>query len=406
MLCKRDAYQRSLEAIQEAPLAADDFNSQAQLLCQACLDEIGADGCTIYLQPGHEETGFRRAAQAGTTAEETGPGTVKDLIKQAWDSGEQVESRAGDRCIVSVPVWFGHSGGGVAVAIWNKRGQIGDSERGLMKSLAAVASLLAPRFSREEEFDRVKMEIQNLRGEIAQESHLAGVGRLASGVAHELSQPLNAVLAMVSSLLRTCEDETASRRLQIIADAVQKCKTIIEKLLVYTRTSVAKENNMSFSRFVRASTDLSRVLAETLEFMRDSFNENSIAITVKYAQLPQVRANSTQWSQAFTALLAFLCECLKVGKTVTPYIKVATAFSDGGIQVKFNSNCLLFDESEAQRIFEPFFANSHSHLESCMSLGMVREVVYKHNGTVEAEFDPSSGLGLLIKVPVDDAENQ
>ena len=144
-------------------------------------------------------------------------------------------------------------------------------------------------------------------------------------------------------------------------------------------------------------------LLETIGF---DASENSIAITVKYAQLPQVRANSTQWSQAFTALLAFLCECLKVGKTVTPYIKVATAFSDGGIQVKFNSNCLLFDESEAQRIFEPFFANSHSHLESCMSLGMVREVVYKHNGTVEAEFDPSSGLGLLIKVPVDDAENQ
>lgn len=402
LLRKRDAYQRSLLALQEAPLITDDFASQAQLLCQACLDEIEANGCTLYLQPGHEETGFRLAAKAGSTAEETGPGMVKDLLKQAWDSGEMAESRASGRWMVAVPVWHGHSGGGVMIAVWDSINKPGETERSLMKAAASVASLMAPRFVREEALTKAHEEIQVLKGEIAQESHLAGVGRLAAGVAHELSQPLSAVLTMVSSLSRTSQDPVNSRRLHIIQDAVQKCKGIIEKLLVYSRTSIENENKVSFSQFVRASTDINQVVADSLELLRDDFSENKILAQVQYAELPQVRANSTQWSQAFANILAFLRDLIKIEQTPNPFVKVSTAYKDHQVQVEFVTNSTLISKEELPRLFEPFFANSHPGLGSCFGLGLVREVVRKHNGTIEAKAAPAVGMVILITVPVEE----
>ncbi|MGM9998452.1 MAG: sensor histidine kinase [Candidatus Bruticola sp.] len=404
LLCKRDAYQRSLLALQEAPLATDDFASQAQLLCQACLDEIGADGCTLYLQPGHEETGFRLAAKAGTPAEDTGPGMVKDLLKQAWETGETAESRASGRWMMAVPVWHGHSGGGVIIAAWESAQKPGELERSLLKAAASAASLMAPRFVREEALNKAHEEIQVLKGEVAQESHLAGVGRLAAGVAHELSQPLSAVLTMVGSLSRTAGDPVNARRLHIIQDAVQKCKGIIEKLLVYSRTSLENENKVSFSQFVRASTDINQVVADSLELLRDDFAENKIAARVKYAELPQVRANSTQWSQAFANILVFLRDLIKVENTVNPLVRVHTNYLNGEVQIEFSSNSTLISKEELPRLFEPFFANSHPGLSSCFGLGLVREVVRKHNGTIEAKSSADVGIIIVIRVPVEETE--
>ena len=311
----------------------DDFASQSQLLCQACLEELGADGCTLYLH-----------------------GMVKDLLKQAWESGELVQSSGGGRWIAAMPVWHGHTGGGALIVAWDRTTEPELAERELLRAAANVASLMAPRFVREGALSRAHEEIQALKGEVAQESHLAGVGRLAAGVAHELSQPLTAVLTMVGSLSRAVQDPVSVRRLHIIQDAVQKCKGIIEKLLVYSRTSMEKENEITFSRFVRASTDINQVVANSVELLRDELAEAKISAQVKYSDLPQVRANSTQWTQALTNILSFLRDCHKVGKTAGPVIKISTSYDKKEIGLSFDTNCTLLSKEEMAKIMRLYGA--------------------------------------------------
>lgn len=403
LLAARDAYQRSLLAIQEAPLVTDDFDSQSQLLCQACIDETAASGCALYLQPGYEETGFRRAAQAGISAEETGTGAVKDLLTNAWQSGEVSELSLGGRYLAAVPVWHGHNGGGALIASFIGK-KPGETEISLLKSAASVASIMAPRFMRESALDKAHEEIQLLKGEVAQESYLAGVGRLAAGVAHELSQPLTAVLTMVGSLSRSSQDPVSSRRLRIIQEAVQKCKSIIEKLVVYSKNTLEKENDITFSRFVRAYTDMNQVVADSLELLRDNFADNKITPMVKYGELPKLRANSTQWSQALANILAFLRDCLLRGKSPNPAIQVATSFQNGRIRVSLAVNSFYISENELSKIFDPFFINAHPDMKSCIGLTLVREVVNKHNGAIEAKVDSNRGMIIVISIPVEEAE--
>ncbi|MBQ7528713.1 HAMP domain-containing histidine kinase [bacterium] len=409
-LRKRDAYQHSLLAIQEAPLVTDDFESQADLLCQACIEETSASGCVIFLHHGAEEGELKLASAAGLGIGSTDVGgtelaqVVKDLAYQCWSTGEMIKHSVKGFHFLFLPIWHGHGDGGVMYFNWDK-GLSGPDllEISLLRSASSVAALLAPRFGREGSLEKAHEEIQMLRGEIAQESHLAGVGRLAAGVVHELSQPLTAVLTVVGSLSRTLVDPTSARRLAIIQDAVQKCKNIVEKLLVYSKASMEQERNVSFSRFVRAYTDMNQVVMQSLELSRELLNSDNIETKLNCVNLPPVRANSTQWSQAIANLLNFFRDCLIVGKIANPHIYIETLTVDKFIKIKFTTNSTLISKEELPRLFEPFFGNAYPDLVSCPGLALVREVVHKHDGCVEARAS-EEGMTVVISLPVGETE--
>lgn len=396
LLKRRDAYQRSLRIIEEAPLETDEFAGQAQLLCQACLNQTGASGCTLYLQPGREESGFRRAAQAGTAAEETGPGVVRDLLTQAWDTGQRAKSQSNGRWFLAFPVWPGHTGGGALIAAWDTKKEPGDAECSLMENGALVASLIAPRFAREGALSAAHDKIQQLQVEVAEESHLAGVGRLASGVAHELSTPLTAVLTMVGSLARTIQDPIGARRLRIIQDAVEKCRGIIEKLLLYSQEAPA-EDQVTFSRFVRASTNINKVIENVVELVRESYMESKIAIETDLKPIPEISANSSQWSSALQNLLEDCRLSLSEDSVQSPKVRIAVREENQAIRIEISDNRPEIAEEDLAHIFEPFSSGT-----SGADLSLAQAVVQKHQGTISVSSD-AARTAFVIEIPVEEA---
>lgn len=399
-LRRREAYHQSILAITRAPLETDDFAGQAQTLCEACTQETAASGCSLYLQPGEEESGFRRAAQAGRPAEETGPGVVRDLLSQAWDTGRSVESHYGGRWLVAFPVWPGHVGGGALLVTWETDRSPGRVERGLLEFGATVASLLAPRFVREGALARAHEEIQALQVEVAEEAHLAGVGRLAAGVAHELNTPLGAVLTMVGSLSRTTTEPSAARRLQIMRDAVEKCKAIIEKLLVYSRGPIETERGLTFSRFVRSSTDLNRIIESCVELMRENLSEKGIQVQMSLGEIPEFRANSTQWSHVFNNLLVNARDAMLSAGTTDPKITIRTRNDRERIQIEFGDNGPGIAPEVQHHIFEPFFTTKDIGHGTGLGLAIVKEVVRKHQGVIQVKSEGGTGTTFVIQVPL------
>lgn len=399
-LRRREAYHQSVMHILRSPLEAEDFASQAQALCEVCTTETAATGCSLYLQPGEEESGFRRAAQAGRPAEETGPGVVKDLLTQAWDTGRSVESHYGGRWLVAFPVWPGHVGGGALLVTWETDRSPGRVERGLLETGATTASLLAPRFAREVSLARAQEEIDSLQIEVAAEAHLAGVGRLAAGVAHELNTPLGAVLTMVGSLSRTITDPSSARRLQIMREAVEKCKAIIEKLLVYSRGPIETERGLTFSRYVRSSTDLNRIIEASVELMRDNLAEKGIGVELDLRELPEFRANSTQWSHVFNNLFVNARDAMLSAGTVNPKITVRTRNANERIQIEFTDNGPGIPADVQLHIFEPFFTTKDIGHGTGLGLAIVREVVKKHHGAIQVKSEPGQGTTFVIQVPL------
>ena len=246
-----------------------------------------------------------------------------------------------------------------------------------------------------------KAEIQEIQQEMGEEHHLASVGRLAAGVAHELNTPLGAVLTMVGSLLRKEEDANKQKRLSIVKDAVEKCKDIINKLLVYSRSPVQTEQGLTFSRFVRSDTNLNSIISGIGEMMSEELKSADIELKLNLGELPPLRANGSQWSHVFTNLIANARDALKENKVSNPKITVTSSMKNDKLTVTVADNGPGVPEAHRAKIFEPFFTTKEVGRGTGLGLAICREIVRKHKGDMfikEAE-----GGGALFEITLDPA---
>jgi signal transduction histidine kinase len=399
-LRRRDSMVESLDRLHQAVSQQADFQSQTRALCETCIEACKAVGATLYFRVTKGESGFRRAAEVGRSAEETGPGLVRDLLQQAWESGQTAESQYAGRWILAMPIGPGRQGQGVLLAVWEGSARPDLHQRRLLDSVTTLAGLVAPRFQEEGALAKAHQAIESLQAEMAEEHHLASVGRLAAGVAHELNTPLGAVLAMVSSLQRHETDDNKGKRLKIVREAVEKCKGIIEKLLVYSREPVETEQGLTFSRFVRVDADLNDVIRSTVDLMQETLGQDGVKVTLDLQDLPAVRINSTQWGHLFNNLLINARDALKSAGTPLPEVEIRTRNEGASLKVEVSDNGPGIPEEHRKKVFQPFFTTKEIGRGTGLGLAIASEVVRKHQGAIAVGSGPKGGAQFTITLPV------
>lgn len=399
-LRRRDQLVQNLDSLYQTVMAQSDFQGQTRALCHACVEGAQSVGATLYFRVSKGETGFRRAAEVGRSAEETGPGLVRDLLQQAWESGQAAESQYAGRWILATPIGPGRSGAGVLMAVWEGSKRPDLQQRRLLDSVTTLAALIAPRFQEEGALAKAHQALESLQAEMAEEHHLASVGRLAAGVAHELNTPLGAVLAMVSSLQRHETDENRAKRLRIVREAVEKCKSIIEKLLVYSREPMETEQGLTFSRFVRVDADLNDVIKSTVDLMNETLGQDGVSVSLDLEDLPHVRINSTQWGHLFNNLLINARDALKSAEIPNPEVEIRTRNEGGNLKVEVSDNGTGIPEENRKKVFQPFFTTKDIGRGTGLGLAIASEVVRKHQGTITVGSGPKGGAQFTIVLPV------
>lgn len=370
---------------------------RSEALCKACRERTGAGGIAFYAS---HETGLKKLLQSGESAEVTGPGVVRDLLLQAINTGKPSEAVQGGRFLMSLPV--SSANGAALMLFWEDEVRPTEQEKSLLEVTTRLLSLLLPALNSASEVaelkevaaqlrSEVKHERQELEKEMDEEHHLASVGRLAAGVAHELNTPLGAVLTMVSSLLRKEEDANKKKRLTIVNDAVIKCKDIINKLMVYSRSPVQTEQGLTFSRFVRAETDLNSIINGIAEMMAEDLKKDNIELKLNLGKLPPLRANGSQWSHVITNLLANARDVVKEHEVSSPKISVSTSDQKGKILVKVADNGPGVPKEHKAKIFEPFFTTKDVGQGTGLGLAICREIVRKHQGDIQIKDAPGGG---------------
>ncbi len=405
-LKSRDRYVTEVLALLDTAKDGDStVEARAEALCQECREKVGAGGVALYT---NSENAMKKMLQAGESAEVTGPGVVRDLLMQAINSSTSAEAVQGGRFLLSLPV--SSPGGAALLLFWEDEQRPDEIQRSLLDVTVRLLSFLLPGLSNQAEIaklaDQVRelkanqqTEMRDLAAELGEEHHLASVGRLAAGVAHELNTPLGAVLTMVSSLLRKEEDANKSKRLTIVKEAVEKCKDIINKLLVYSRSPVQTEKGLTFSRFVRADTDLNAVISGIGEMMSEELAKDGIELVMNLEELPPFRANGSQWSHVFTNLIANARDVLKESKSPHPCITVTSGLRNGKVLATVADNGPGVPESHRAKIFEPFFTTKEVGRGTGLGLAICREIIRKHKGDIVIKDAP--GGGALFEITID-----
>jgi C4-dicarboxylate-specific signal transduction histidine kinase len=241
---------------------------------------------------------------------------------------------------------------------------------------------------------RSAAETRRALGELAHRDRVAAVGELASSLAHELNQPLAAILANAQAARRwlaTGAPSLAEVR-EVLDDIIaddQRAAEVIRRMRDLLRKGEPR----------RDVVDVNEVVRETTRLVRNDAMLRAASITVETApELPTIRGDAVQLQQV---LLNLLVNGLHAVTNVPQHrrrLLVRTANTDGRVDVAVQDAGPGIPASAIARIFEPFFTTRGEGLG--IGLAVSRSIIEAHGGRIWAENDPDGGAVFKFSLPV------
>jgi PAS domain S-box-containing protein len=303
----------------------------------------------------------------------------------------EIEQAAGVevRSVLSVPLQRQQKVLGVLQLLDAEPGRFTPSDRMLVESLApAVAIALENAHLYEDLHIRVE-ELQHTQMRLIESSKMAAVGELAAGVAHELNNPLTAVLGFSDLLLEQSPADDPNRpRLEAIARQARRMRDIVQNLLSFSRQT----------DFHLEPVDLNQVLHEALGLIRLRLKLGGIAIKERYApDLPPILVDPGRMKQVFLNLVTNALQAMPLGGTLT----ISSELAGQEIVVSITDTGEGISPEHLPRIFEPFFTTKSVGNGSGLGLPVSLGIVQEHGGCIQVESTEGQGSLFTVHLPVD-----
>ncbi len=234
--------------------------------------------------------------------------------------------------------------------------------------------------------------VKKLSEEVRMSQHLAALGELAAGIAHEVRNPLNAIQGFAQLIREGVEDAQMREYLQIIEEEVSKLDAMVEDLLEYGRQR----------EFTISPLDVSAVVAQAVELFRKEFEEKGVGLEVKLPLSPPlVLGNAGRLERVFSNVIlnALQATSSAGGLTITAEERadaLAVIFSDTGCGM---------DERTLAQIFQPFYTTKDRG--TGLGLAICRKLVDSHGGRIDVRSEKGEGSVFEVILPAlisEDAE--
>jgi signal transduction histidine kinase len=236
-------------------------------------------------------------------------------------------------------------------------------------------------------------ELMQVQKQLVQAEKLATVGTLAGGVAHEINNPLTAVLTNVQMLLVDAAkiDPDTKESLQLIEEATKRCRTIVQKLMAYAKkpleTTEEKEVNML------------ELVEKVLDFLDYQMRQDNIKIILdaKRGDYP-VLGNHNEMEQVLTNILINAKDAIKHHKKAGE-IHISLTKNDDWVKVAIKDDGPGIPKNIISKIFDPFFTTKEIGKGLGLGLSICHSIVEKHNGTIKVESEPGKGSTFIVQLP-------
>jgi len=275
-------------------------------------------------------------------------------------------------------------------------GRYGRQQQDLLAVLAYLAGSALQNAMTHRQVTEAYQQLRDSQAQLVQSSKLAAVGQLAAGVAHELNTPLGAIEISVESALANLEKNNVPRaqlRLERAGIGLAKAKTIVNKLLFYSREG--KRERQPF--------DLNRVVQDTLDLLSHHMKLDAIEVTFSAGELPQLEGNQSEVQQVVMNLLINARDAVKEPGAQGRVVKVVTAAENGAVRLDVQDTGPGLAPELQARIFEPFFTTKEVGKGTGLGLSLSREIVARHEGSLMVTSTPGQGACFSMLLPLDDS---
>jgi two-component system NtrC family sensor kinase len=231
-------------------------------------------------------------------------------------------------------------------------------------------------------------ERRRMEQQLVQSGKLAAIGELAAGVAHEINNPLLAILGLTEFLLlETDRDSKQHERLELIQQTGLEIKEIVRALLDFAREHPDTQRIVPLESLVQM----------TIGLIRRTNAHKGIEFTEQYSSDgARVRANGDQLEQVVLNLVANARQAMPNGGTVCievlrdgDYVSLSVADQGPGISRELQD-----------RIFEPFFTTRRGTGGTGLGLSVSLGIAESHGGTLTVDSEPDHGATFTLRLPV------
>ncbi len=236
------------------------------------------------------------------------------------------------------------------------------------------------------------------RAEFARVTRLTTMGEMAASIAHEINQPLAAIVTSGNAGLRWLGNETPD---------LGKVRTILQRVVRdgMRASEIVESVRTMFKKDVRerGPLDVSAFVAELLAPLQDELNSEQISLEVEMDKgVPRVLADRVQLQQVFVNLMANAIDAMRSVRDRPRQLRIGARLVEAdGVLITVADTGSGVDADARERIFDPFFTTKASGMG--LGLPICRSIIEAHGGRIWASPGSPHGTVFRLMLPAHDA---
>jgi len=239
-------------------------------------------------------------------------------------------------------------------------------------------------------------KLKEAQEQVIRTEKLASLGKLAATVAHEINNPLAAVLTYTRLMMKLMSRgrftqerlEDIARYLTIMESETARCGEIVKNLLAFSRQP----------KITVETSSIEKLIEKTLVLISHDLEMKNIQLVKEIEpDLPKIKCSSRHIQQALLNLLSNASEAMPEGGTLT--VTANRSKSDGFVEAVISDTGCGISEEDLKNIFEPFFTTKEEGRGVGLGLSVVHGIITRHNGSIEIESKPDEGSVFKVRLP-------
>jgi len=228
--------------------------------------------------------------------------------------------------------------------------------------------------------ERLKLE-EKLR----QAEHLSAIGEMTAGVSHEIRNPLGIIKSSAQLLKKKMEKVDAKSTIpDIIIEESGRLDNIITDFLNFARPKTPDFHPCR----------IESIIEKNISYLSSQIEDNNFKVVREISDsLPEISADSAMLYQAFLNILINAFQSLKQNGL----IKIKANYISGHIVINFIDSGEGVPEEVLKKVWTPFFTTKDTG--TGLGLGIVKNIIEAHNGTISISNEPSKGANVEIRLP-------
>jgi two-component system, NtrC family, sensor kinase len=242
-------------------------------------------------------------------------------------------------------------------------------------------------------------QLRLAQDELVRSEKMASMGRLVAGIAHEINNPVNAVVNTAGPLEVAIAEVAAGGAdkqpalaevhdmIRVIQRGANRTKEIVQALHNYSRGDDDRQTDV----------DLERALDDSLDLLRHQLR-HGITVEKRYGGVGRIRAHAGPLNQVFMNLLTNAAQAISAAKE-TGTIEITTTRKPDQIEVTIHDDGPGIPPDVLPRIFDPFFTTKDVGKGSGLGLSIVHGIVERHGGRIDVDSSAEKGTTFVVSLP-------